>query len=240
VPIREMSESELDELYRSFERAGVILTPADKAALKLEVWEIANTVQITWLAWERTPRQMEKEMRSVAELARLLEKALGKPPDGDWLEAEQTPIVRLPYDLSFVWSESGRGASDAVLERSLRTFYQLLDDVALAAERGLASRLNSEPSKRVNWRRGRDKAVNFFLFRLSDIWVERTKKDADAWVDKFTGEYRGNFWYFVRASAALCREFMGEKATDGALFSRLERLIREQKQELRSTTRQSK
>jgi hypothetical protein len=100
-----MSESELDELYRSFERAGVILTPADKAALKLEVWEIANTVQITWLAWERTPRQMEKEMRSVAELARLLEKALGKPPDGDWLEAEQTPIVRLPYDLSFVWSE---------------------------------------------------------------------------------------------------------------------------------------
>ena len=138
MPIREMSESELDELYRSFERAGVILTPADKAALKLEVWEIANTVQITWLAWERTPRQMEKEMRSVAELARLLEKALGKPPDGDWLEAEQTPIVRLPYDLSFVWSESGRGASDAVLERSLRTFYQLLDDVALAAERGLA------------------------------------------------------------------------------------------------------
>jgi hypothetical protein len=83
-------------------------------------------------------------------------------------------------------------------------------------------------------------AVKLFLFKLNDIWLERTKRKVDAWIDSATGEYRGNFWYFVRASAVLCREFMGAKATDGALFSRLERLIREQKQELRSTTRQSK
>jgi hypothetical protein len=242
VPIREMSESELDEVYRSFERAGVMLTPADKAALKREVWEVADSVRGAWLVWKRTPRQMEKEMRSVANLARLLQEALGKPPDGDWLEAEQTPIIRLPYDLSFVWSESGRrgGSYPDTFERSLRTFCHLLNDVALAAERRLSRGHRVKSSEGANWSRGRDMAVKLFIFKLNDIWLERAKRKVDAWVDSDTGEYRGNFWYFVRASAVLCREFMGEKATDGALFSRLDRLIREQKKGLRSTTRQSK
>jgi hypothetical protein len=102
-------------------------------------------VRGAWLVWKRTPRQMEKEMRSVADLARLLQKALGKPPDGDWLEAERTPLVELPYDLSFVWWESGRrgGIYPDTFERSLHTFYHLLNDVALAAERRLGRGLKS-------------------------------------------------------------------------------------------------
>jgi hypothetical protein len=223
VPIREMSESELDEVYRSFERVGVTLTPADKAALKLEVWEIAENARWIWYLWEKTPLQQQKEMRAVADLARSLEKALGKPPEGDWLGSK--PIVQLVHHLADVYSQSGRGGIyPDDFEKALRSFYGLLCDVAIAAEMAL----ELEPWERPTFR-GRDEAVILLLGKLSDIWGARTKGKADAWVDSATGEYRGNFWYFIRASAVLCREFMGEKASDGALFSRLERLIREVK-----------
>jgi hypothetical protein len=209
MPLREMSAAELEDVYRSFEQAGVMLSTADKAALKIELQELAWKIWDAWRAMEKTHKQMEKEMRTAASLSRKLANVLGEPPKGPWLEGNWTPIVDLPEYLADVYAEKGRrGVWPYTFDHALKTLYELLGDVGLAAERAADRRLKVSKDPEYNWRRGHDRATTLLLLLLSDIWVDRTRLKLDAWVDAATGERRGNFWQFAWASSVLCREFV--------------------------------
>jgi hypothetical protein len=234
MPLRQLSDAEFDEVCRAIEAVRPSLSREESAALRSELAKLNERVCAFWRLWAKPGKQYEKELRTVARLCRELAQVLGDPPTGDWLEAEESPIVDLPHHLSFVYSGSGRtGTYPRTFEKALRDFDRLLDDVALAADRAADSRLTSLARGMGSPARGRDKVAKLLLIELRDIWLQLTKRRPDARID---GEmrYRGNFWQFVWASSAVCREFMSDKGTAGALFSRLDRLIRQPKRAVRS------
>jgi hypothetical protein len=60
----------------------------------------------------------------------------------------------------------------------------------------------------------------------ADAWHELTGSHPKVWCNKYTSEYQGDFWIFVRTAIQPFFELLGEKASDGALFSRVERICR--------------
>jgi hypothetical protein len=61
--------------------------------------------------------------------------------------------------------------------------------------------------------------------RYADAWHE-LGSHPKVWCNKYTSEYQGDFWIFVRTAIQPFFELLGEKASDGALFSRIERICR--------------
>jgi len=78
----------------------------------------------------------------------------------------------------------------------------------------------------LKWCRPIDQTLEDLIRTYAEGWEGVTRHPPSAWRDAATGEYRGDFWIFIRNALAPLSERLGAKGSDGALFSRVERICR--------------
>jgi hypothetical protein len=223
--VRRMTEPELEQVYQSIAKAAGPLSKAKRTSLAKELNELSETMLMMWEVWAITPRQAASLLADVSKRARALKQALRA------LVADQSrefgPFRSLAVGIRDVRREaSGERHSEYVIISQLKWLEDRLDEIAAAGKLSAAQR--REISRKYRIERGHDKAASILVSDLAGIWQRETGSAPDAWRGA-DGRYRGKFWNFLRASIVVCREFMGQKAADGALYSRVERLIKEKK-----------
>jgi hypothetical protein len=98
------------------------------------------------------------------------------------------------------------------------------------AEMSKIAKLTEDYARRGGGVDRRNRPADFALYAMicffHDLWMEHAGCKPDVWSDRYTGEFRGNYWAFFRAAVAPVAEQLGAKGSDGALFSRVERAYR--------------
>jgi hypothetical protein len=231
MPARRMTLPELESAWGAIEAAiERPLSVSEKEMLASQVHRLNSDVWIMWRVWSPSFNQQAKLLAELAKKTKAARHALGALADGDWDPQWSTisHLVSKLYSLRVKTGKSGRtDAARNAVGAEMKGIHESLGEIAAAAT--LASKERAEVAKEYRLVRGHDKAAALLVEDLAKIWRSKTGTEPDAWVDKETKEYRGKFWNFVKASTVVVREFMGEKATNGALFSRVERLTRKHK-----------
>jgi hypothetical protein len=223
--VRRMTEPELQQVYQSIAKVAGPLSKVKRSSLGKELNKLNEEVAIMWEVWAITPRQAASLLTDVSKRARALKQALSA------LVADQSrefgPFSSLVAGIRDLRPEAlGELRDSEVIISHLIWLEDRLDEIARAAKRSAAQRI--EVSRKYRIERGHDKAASILVSDLAGIWQRETGSAPDAWRGA-DGRYRGKFWNFLRASTVVCREFMREKAADGALYSRVERLIKDKK-----------
>jgi ABC-type proline/glycine betaine transport system substrate-binding protein len=231
MPARRMTLPELEKAWGSIEAANERpLSNSEKEMLARQIHRLNDDAWMMWRLWSPSFNKQAKLLAEVAKRTRAARYALGALADGDW-DPQWSTIRSLVNELYSLRVKNGKADRTDVAHQAvgaeIKALYETLGEVVAAAR--LASKQRAEAAEKYGVARGHDRTIDYFLENLAELWIANTNTKLDAWIDKDTRTYHGQFWNFVMASIVVVREFMGQKANNGAIHSRIDRLNRQSK-----------
>jgi hypothetical protein len=219
--IRSLKTAEFGEVVSTLEAVRP-MTSLDRHNLTTALRHLNSNFATMLVAWDVPPAKAAGLLLELSRCAVALRLALGAIADGEWDPRKRGLLGSLASSMgSLTLQQRNERKPFEVFSRRLKWLHREMDFLAMASKEVREARLTAGRG------RGKDLAVQFLLRDLVELWQRFSGAPVDTWFDREQGEYRGHFWRFARAASIVCRELSPDKTTDGAMFSRLERLTRQ-------------